>query len=150
MRICVLTSRTEVCKIWCACNVILFRLLVELELMFEGRVQGSTQGHWRFPKKRVEAGYAYIMTHPGTPCVFWDHWQDAKLEPVIAKLTALRRKHGLHCSSTLVIHKCVPHCHVVRAAGNSKCLYDVICCNGAPLQASYRPLQQKFICFCIS
>ena len=35
--------------------------------------QGSSQGHWRFPHHAVEQGYAYILTHPGTPCVFWDH-----------------------------------------------------------------------------
>lgn len=71
----------------------------------ENHDTGSTQGHWRFPKKRVEAGHAYIMTHPGTPCVFWDHWKDAKLAPVISTLMNLRLKHGLHCRSTVEIHE---------------------------------------------
>jgi alpha-amylase len=22
----------------------------------------------------IEAGYAYIITHPGVPCIFWDHY----------------------------------------------------------------------------
>lgn len=35
---------------------------------------GSTQQHWPFPADSVGAGYAYIMTHPGMPCVFWDHY----------------------------------------------------------------------------
>lgn len=33
----------------------------------------STQNHWPFPKDHVGAGYAYILTHPGLPCIFWDH-----------------------------------------------------------------------------
>lgn len=35
---------------------------------------GSTQKHWPFPSDHVGAGYAYILTHPGIPCVFWDHY----------------------------------------------------------------------------
>ena len=37
---------------------------------------GSTQSHWPFPHDKVAMGYAYILTHPGTPCVFWDHYFD--------------------------------------------------------------------------
>lgn len=68
-------------------------------------LQGSTQGHWRFPGKRVEAGHAYIMTHPGTPCIFWDHWRDAKLRDVIERLVKLRREQGINCRSSVEIHK---------------------------------------------
>lgn len=35
---------------------------------------GSTQQHWPFPADLVGAGYAYILTHPGIPCIFWDHY----------------------------------------------------------------------------
>mmetsp|Transcript_7826 Transcript_7826/g.23111 ORF Transcript_7826/g.23111 Transcript_7826/m.23111 type:complete len:555 (+) Transcript_7826:328-1992(+) len=34
---------------------------------------GSTQGHWPFPAAHLVQGYVYILTHPGTPCVFYDH-----------------------------------------------------------------------------
>ena len=30
---------------------------------------GSTQGHWPFPQGQEETGYAYILTHPGMPCI---------------------------------------------------------------------------------
>jgi len=30
---------------------------------------GSTQGHWAFPGKHIMQGYAYILTHPGNPCI---------------------------------------------------------------------------------
>jgi len=34
---------------------------------------GSTLNHWPFPSHHLQEGYAYIMLHPGTPCVFVDH-----------------------------------------------------------------------------
>jgi alpha-amylase len=37
---------------------------------------GSTQRHWPFPSDRVSQGYAYILTHPGMPCVAFDHYFD--------------------------------------------------------------------------
>ena len=37
-------------------------------------LSGSTQAHWPFPSKYVATGYAYILTHPGLPCIFWDHY----------------------------------------------------------------------------
>jgi alpha-amylase len=30
---------------------------------------GSTQNSWPFPSDKVMQGYAYILTHPGVPCV---------------------------------------------------------------------------------
>jgi alpha-amylase len=30
---------------------------------------GSTQGLWPFPADKVMQGYAYILTHPGLPCI---------------------------------------------------------------------------------
>jgi hypothetical protein len=39
----------------------------------ENHDTGSTQGHWRFPAGRELEGYAYLLTHPGTPSVFFDH-----------------------------------------------------------------------------
>jgi hypothetical protein len=63
------------------------------------RLQGSSQGHWRFPGHGVEQGYAYILTHPGTPCVFWDHLQDQRMRDVVSRLIDLRRRTGIHCRS---------------------------------------------------
>lgn len=33
-------------------------------------------GTRHFPGETVSMGYAYILTHPGTPCVFWQHFFD--------------------------------------------------------------------------
>jgi hypothetical protein len=39
----------------------------------------------------VGAGYAYILTHPGIPCVFWDHYVTwgAELHNTIKTLAAV-------------------------------------------------------------
>src|SRR5262249_51234379 len=29
-----------------------------------------------FPGKKAAMGYAYILTHPGVPCVYWSHFFD--------------------------------------------------------------------------
>eukprot|EP00976_Prorocentrum_cordatum_P091993 1188746-Prorocentrum_minimum.AAC.1 len=36
---------------------------------------GGVQNHWPFPQQHLMQGYAYILTHPGIPCVFWDHFR---------------------------------------------------------------------------
>nr|MCR5401566.1 chitobiase/beta-hexosaminidase C-terminal domain-containing protein [Treponema sp.] len=35
---------------------------------------GSTQAHWKLPDSAIPAAYAYILTHPGFPCVAWQHY----------------------------------------------------------------------------
>lgn len=35
---------------------------------------GSTQQHWELKKDNVPAAYAFILTHPGYPCVAWQHY----------------------------------------------------------------------------
>lgn len=37
---------------------------------------GSTQRHWPFQDDKVMVGYAYTLTHPGIPSLFWDHVMD--------------------------------------------------------------------------
>lgn len=71
----------------------------------ENHDTGSTQGHWRFPGGREMQGYAYILTHPGTPTLFWDHAVSEQLREPIARLVALRQRAGVHCRSALRILK---------------------------------------------
>ncbi|CAL1146851.1 unnamed protein product, partial [Cladocopium goreaui] len=64
---------------------------------------GSTQAHWcgspgypdgPFPGDKVLVGYAYLLTHPGIPSIFWDHvcdWGDDCRER-IKVLLKLRQK----------------------------------------------------------
>ncbi|KAF8696223.1 hypothetical protein HU200_037124 [Digitaria exilis] len=70
----------------------------------ENHDTGSTQGHWRFPYGMELQGYAYILTHPGTPAVFYDHIF-SHLQPEIAKFINIRRRQKIHCRSKIKILK---------------------------------------------
>lgn len=62
-------------------------------------------GNKRFPDGKTMEGYAYILTHPGIPCVFWRHFfdQGQPQKERIIKLIALRKDLGISSRSDLVI-----------------------------------------------
>lgn len=67
----------------------------------------ENSGARHFPGGAVETGYAYLMTHPGIPCVFWSHFFDWG-EPTrrrIERLIQVRRQAGLHSGSSLEIRE---------------------------------------------
>lgn len=66
---------------------------------------GSQQSHWPFPDKHIMQGYAYILTHPGIPCLFWEHVYDWKLYPALQKLVAIRKAAGISSGSKVEIVK---------------------------------------------
>lgn len=66
---------------------------------------GSQQSHWPFPGEQVMQGYAYILTHPGIPCIFWEHVYDWSLRGQIKKLVDVRKANGLHAESKVEIQK---------------------------------------------
>ncbi|KAF8399420.1 hypothetical protein HHK36_015285 [Tetracentron sinense] len=70
----------------------------------ENHDTGSTQGHWRFPNGKEMQGYAYILTHPGTPAVFYDHIFSHKGSEISA-LISLRNRTKINCRSTVKITK---------------------------------------------
>jgi alpha-amylase len=49
----------------------------------------------------VEMAYAYTLTHPGVPCVFWSHYFDfgPACRETIARLMRARRVTGVHSES---------------------------------------------------
>mgnify|MGYP000933623580 CR=1 FL=1 len=61
------------------------------------------QNHWPFPSDKVMWGYAYILTHPGVPCVYWVHYYDWNIKESIKTLVQLRKKVGIHSSSIVAI-----------------------------------------------
>jgi alpha-amylase len=75
--------------------------------MLDNHDTGSfpNQGHWVFPSQHIEKGYAYILTHPGVPMVFWDHLFDygQQVNSSIKKLIAIRKRNILKSNSTLNI-----------------------------------------------
>jgi len=54
---------------------------------------------------QVLEGYAYIMTHPGIPCVFWTHYFDwgSAIQQTIRQLISIRKTTGLNSSSVVNI-----------------------------------------------
>ncbi|XP_029127408.1 alpha-amylase 3, chloroplastic isoform X2 [Cajanus cajan] len=70
----------------------------------ENHDTGSTQGHWRFPRGEEMQGYAYILTHPGTPSVFYDHIF-SRYKTEIESLISIRKRNKIHCRSTVQISK---------------------------------------------
>ncbi|KAL9424111.1 hypothetical protein AB3S75_036064 [Citrus x aurantiifolia] len=70
----------------------------------ENHDTGSTQGHWRFPGGREMQGYAYILTHPGTPSVFYDHIFSHYRQEIEA-LLSVRKRNKIHCRSRVEIVK---------------------------------------------
>lgn len=75
--------------------------------MKDGSDGSYGQGHWRFPPEHRMVGYAYILSHPGIPCLFWPHamrFSDNNNMPEeIAALCAVRREAGVRADSPVKI-----------------------------------------------
>uniref|UniRef100_A0A061QGW0 alpha-amylase n=1 Tax=Tetraselmis sp. GSL018 TaxID=582737 RepID=A0A061QGW0_9CHLO len=68
---------------------------------------GSSLQHWPFPPDHLEEGYCYILTHPGSPCVFYDHFFAGGLGDKIRELIKLRKRNKINARSKIVIVKAV-------------------------------------------
>ncbi|KAJ6685903.1 ALPHA-AMYLASE 1 [Salix purpurea] len=79
---------------------------------------GSTQKLWPFPSDKVKQGYAYILTHPGTPSIFYDHFFDWGLKEEIAKLATIRKTSGIGPASTVNILASDADLYVAEIDGN--------------------------------
>jgi hypothetical protein len=60
-------------------------LLVKSLRLFAGRCRFGDA-------KELMMGYAFLLTHPGVPCIFWQDWEDPLLRGTIEKLVAVRRE----------------------------------------------------------
>jgi alpha-amylase len=62
-------------------------------------------GTRHFPGNTVAMGYAYTLTHPGIPCVFWPHYFDwgEYTRKRIEQMIRLRKAAGVHARSHLDI-----------------------------------------------
>ncbi|KAH7372909.1 hypothetical protein KP509_17G028300 [Ceratopteris richardii] len=65
---------------------------------------GSTQRHWSFPDDKVLLGYVYILTHPGIPCIFYDHFFSWGFQKQIEDLLRLRKRVGVNAGSKIHIN----------------------------------------------
>jgi len=73
---------------------------------------------WPFPSDKLEAGYAYILTHPGVPCVYWPHFFDWGLKAEISKLIAIRRAAGIVSASPVAIARAEQGVYAAFVGGN--------------------------------
>lgn len=63
------------------------------------------QNHWPVPCNRILPAYAYILTHPGIPTVYYPHVYDFSLREPIAALIRVRQQQGLNATSRVSIRK---------------------------------------------
>ena len=62
------------------------------------------QGHWRFPAGKEMQGYAYILTHLGTPVVFYDHLFSNNCKG-ISSLIVVTKRAEIYCHSVIQMVK---------------------------------------------
>jgi alpha-amylase len=60
-----------------------------------------------FRGKAIAKGYAYLLTHPGVPCIFWQHLFDADecAGQRIERLIQVRKQSGVSAHSKVDIHE---------------------------------------------
>ncbi|RZS93450.1 starch-binding protein [Aquimarina brevivitae] len=72
-----------------------------------GAAQQCCGSNYVFPggETNLRKGYAYILTHPGNPMIFWTHFFDAGsgIQEAIKDLIAVRKSVRLHANSTINI-----------------------------------------------
>ena len=66
-------------------------------------VSATSSKSWPFPSDKIMQGYAYILTHPGIPCIFWTHFFDLGFKDEIARLARIRKSLGINSSSNVNI-----------------------------------------------
>ena len=60
---------------------------------------------WPFPSEKLMQGYAYILTHPGVPCVFWPDFFNPARKEAITLLIKNRWSSGIDSASAVSIVK---------------------------------------------
>jgi alpha-amylase len=113
----------------------------------ENHDTGSTLQHWPFPWENVAEGYAYLLTHPGTPCIFFDHfYYDENLRRDILKLVEIRKKFGINYKAEVVVQKA--YNELYAALINKRIAMKVRVCTGyhdlqsMPLYDFLRPFSE--------
>ncbi|MFL5347008.1 MAG: alpha-amylase C-terminal beta-sheet domain-containing protein [Hyalangium sp.] len=63
------------------------------------------QNLWAFPSDKILQGYAYILTHPGIPCVYWVHYFDwgTANQSAIKTMISIRKSKGITSTSAVSI-----------------------------------------------
>lgn len=113
---------------------------------------GSTQKHWPLDEADIAAAYALILTHPGIPCVAWQHFFTAEesddtrvgtnktqyiggkkvpglemnYKNYLASLIALRKSAGIAYDSPVTVLSAVSSQYAAKIVGSKKTLICVL------------------------
>jgi len=68
---------------------------------------------------QIKMGYAYILTHPGTPCVFWDDWTSSATKQAVIDLIAIRKSMGITSGSNLYMNEHTNHLYAATIDNNT-------------------------------
>ena len=75
-------------------------------------------GHSRFTGN-VLAAYAFILSGPGIPNVWMNHWIQPQYRSAINALIAARKRVGIHSQSTVVVNHSRSDLYVATVTGNT-------------------------------
>ena len=94
---------------------------------------GSTQAHWELDPGDLAPAYAYLLTHPGYPCVAWQHYFTGNgyqykannsvqgtgynLRQHIDHLIKLRKDMGIGYDSAIEVWKAEQNIYVAKITG---------------------------------
>ncbi len=77
------------------------------------------QNHWPVPCTKVMEGYAYILTHPGIPSVYYSHVYDWNLRAAIKSLIGIRKTAGITSTSAVTIDSAVSGLYAATITGTN-------------------------------
>ncbi|QGZ42357.1 alpha-amylase [Pseudoduganella flava] len=81
---------------------------------------GTGQNHWPVPCGSVMEGYAYILSHPGIPTVYYPHVYDWNLRTPIAALISARKAAGVHSTSAVAIQQATQGLYAAIITGSAR------------------------------
>jgi alpha-amylase len=81
---------------------------------------GSGQNLWAVPCGSVMEGYAYILSHPGIPTVFYPHIYNWNLKTQISALMNARKAAGVHSTSAVSIQQATQGLYAAIITGTTK------------------------------
>jgi len=81
---------------------------------------GSGQNLWAAPCGKVMEGYAYILSHPGIPTVFYPHIYNWNLKTPIAALMKARKDAGVTSTSAVAIQQATQGLYAAVVTGTTR------------------------------
>ncbi|MGF6273584.1 alpha-amylase [Massilia sp. UYP11] len=81
---------------------------------------GNGQNYWSVPCGSVMEGYAYVLSHPGIPTVYYPHIYNWNLKTPISALMAARRNAGVHSTSPVAIQQATQGLYAAIISGNTR------------------------------